>query len=142
LTIVPLARPATFCWPPASVAVSAVPPDATVSNPIPPLSVAPFHPIQALPKSAEFPHDLRAQFGNLGLAAAAHNAGPQRVHHWLAGRRTLPLETQTYVRSVMGRSVQEWARSLQEFLTLTVPQDISCAEAVTAVARLNPQPQT
>jgi soluble lytic murein transglycosylase-like protein len=52
----------------------------------------PFDPAQALPKSAEFLRELRAQFGNLGLAAAAYNAGPQRVRDWLAGRRTLPSE--------------------------------------------------
>ena len=45
----------------------------------------PFDPVQALPKSAEFLHELREQFGNLGLAAAAYNAGPRRVQEWLAG---------------------------------------------------------
>ncbi|MDE2470794.1 MAG: lytic transglycosylase domain-containing protein, partial [Bradyrhizobium sp.] len=34
----------------------------------------PFDPVQALPKSAEFLNELRNQFGNLGLAAAAYNA--------------------------------------------------------------------
>src|SRR5260370_24674524 len=38
----------------------------------------PFDPVQALPKSAEFLNELRNQFGNLGLAAAAYNAGPRR----------------------------------------------------------------
>src|SRR2546430_13246551 len=47
----------------------------------------PFDPVQALPKSAEFLRELRTQFGNLGLAAAAYNAGPQRVRDWLAGKR-------------------------------------------------------
>ena len=44
----------------------------------------PFDPVQALPKSAEFLSELREQFGNLGLAAAAYNAGPRRAclpHH-------------------------------------------------------------
>ena len=54
----------------------------------------PFDPVQALPKSAEFLRELADQFGNLGLAAAAYNAGPQRVRDWLSGRRTLPAETQ------------------------------------------------
>ena len=45
----------------------------------------PFDPVQALPKSAEFLPELRGQFGNLGLAAAAYNAGPRRVQEWLAG---------------------------------------------------------
>ena len=55
----------------------------------------PFDPVQALPKSAEFLRELADQFGNLGLAAAAYNAGPQRVRDWLSGRRTLPAETRT-----------------------------------------------
>jgi hypothetical protein len=95
----------------------------------------PFDPAEALPKSAEFLRDLRAQFGNLGLAAAAYNAGPQRVHDWLAGKRTLPLQTQTYVRIVTGRSVQEWVRPEQEFLTITIPPDMSCAETAKLVAK-------
>src|SRR6266700_915803 len=70
----------------------------------------PFDPVQALPKSAEFLRELRHQFGNLGLAAAAYNAGPQRVRDWLAGKRPLPSETQAYVRIVTGRAAQEWAR--------------------------------
>src|SRR2546421_8470118 len=45
----------------------------------------PFNPVQALPKSAEFLDELRNQFGNLGLAAAAYNAGPRRGQEWLAG---------------------------------------------------------
>src|SRR4029077_19066165 len=47
----------------------------------------PFDPVQALPKSAEFLRELADQFGNLGLAAAAYNAGPQRVRDSLSGRR-------------------------------------------------------
>ena len=46
----------------------------------------PFDPVQALPKSAEFLRELADQFGNLGLAAAAYNAGPQRVRDWLRPR--------------------------------------------------------
>src|SRR5215469_4005210 len=69
-----------------------------------------FDPAQALPKSAEFLRELRAKFGNLGLAAAAYNAGAQRVQDWLSGKRTLPSETLAYVRSVTGRSAEEWSR--------------------------------
>ena len=69
----------------------------------------PFDPVQALPKSAEYLRDLRREFGNLGLAAAAYNAGPKRVQDWLAGRGGLPDETQRYVLAVTGRSAQDWA---------------------------------
>jgi len=71
----------------------------------------PFDPVQALPKSAEFLRELRGQFGNLGLAAAAYNAGPQRVRDWMAGSRTLPAETRNYVLAITGISVDDWARS-------------------------------
>jgi hypothetical protein len=70
----------------------------------------PFDPVQALPKSAEFLRELRDRFGNLGLAAAAYNAGPQRVRDWMAGGRTLPNETRNYVAAITGISVDEWAR--------------------------------
>jgi soluble lytic murein transglycosylase-like protein len=97
----------------------------------------PFDPVEALPKSAEFLRDLWTQFGNLGLAAAAYNAGPQRVRDWLAGKRTLPSETQTYVRIVTGHSAQEWARP-DLVLAITIPREMSCGETANAVEK--PQP--
>jgi Transglycosylase SLT domain/SPOR domain len=69
----------------------------------------PFDPVQALPKSAEFLNELRNQFGNLGLAAAAYNAGPRRVQEWLAGTRAMPQETRNYVAAITGTTVDEWA---------------------------------
>ncbi|MGH6642699.1 MAG: transglycosylase SLT domain-containing protein [Bradyrhizobium sp.] len=69
----------------------------------------PFDPVQALPKSAEFLGELRDQFGNLGLAAAAYNAGPRRVQEWLAGTGYMPQETRNYVVAITGSTVEEWA---------------------------------
>jgi hypothetical protein len=69
----------------------------------------PFDPVQALPKSAEFLNELRTQFGNLGLAAAAYNAGPRRVQEWLAGTGSMPLETRNYVVAITGNTVEAWA---------------------------------
>jgi hypothetical protein len=69
----------------------------------------PFDPVQALPKSAEFLNELRLQFGNLGLAAAAYNAGPRRVQEWLAGTGPMPQETRNYVTAITGSSVDQWA---------------------------------
>ena len=71
----------------------------------------PFDPVQALPKSAEFLAELRGQFGNLGLAAAAYNAGPRRVPEWLAGSGAMPQETRNYVLAITGTSVDDWAAS-------------------------------
>lgn len=70
----------------------------------------PFDPIQALPKSAEFLRELRGQFGNLGLAAAAYNAGPRRVREWLTASGPMPSETRRYVYAITGASVEEWAK--------------------------------
>jgi Transglycosylase SLT domain/SPOR domain len=70
----------------------------------------PFNPVQALPKSAEFLRELRSQFGNLGLAAAAYNAGPRRVQEWLAGSGAMPVETRNYVSAITGAAVEDWAK--------------------------------
>ena len=71
----------------------------------------PFNPVQALPKSAEFLAELRDQFGNLGLAAAAYNAGPRRVQEWLAGTGGMPQETRSYVLAITGSTVEDWAKA-------------------------------
>ena len=68
----------------------------------------PFDPIKALPKAAEFLRELRIRFGNLGLAAAAYNAGPRRVSDWLAGTGGMPAETRSYVLAITGRSIDDW----------------------------------
>jgi hypothetical protein len=71
----------------------------------------PFDPEQAIPKAARFLADLRQRFGNLGIAAAAYNAGEARVSNWLHGQGGLPAETRAYVRFVTGRSPEEWIGS-------------------------------
>jgi len=69
----------------------------------------PFDPVQALPKSAEYLKELRQDFGNLGLAAAAYNAGPRRLRDWLAGSGFMPRETRSYVAAITGRTVEDWS---------------------------------
>lgn len=71
----------------------------------------PFNPVQALPKSAEFLNELRNQFGNLGLAAAAYNAGPRRVQEWLVGTGGMPEQTRNYVLAITGTSIDSWAKA-------------------------------
>ena len=73
----------------------------------------PFDPEQAVPASAALLSELSARFGNLGLAAAAYNAGPNRVANWIAGHSGLPLETQDYVDRITGRSAEEWAEDVR-----------------------------
>jgi hypothetical protein len=60
----------------------------------------PFDPEQAIPKAARLLADLRRQFGSLGVAAAAYNAGPARVASWRRGESELPAVTRAYVRFV------------------------------------------
>jgi hypothetical protein len=71
----------------------------------------PFDPEQAIPKAARLLADLRQRFGNLGIAAAAYNAGEGRVAQWLHGQGGLPTETRRYVRFVTGRNPDEWIGS-------------------------------
>ncbi|MER8426780.1 lytic transglycosylase domain-containing protein [Mesorhizobium sp. M0815] len=57
---------------------------------------------QAIPASAKYLAEMKTGFGNLGLAAAAYNAGESRVTRWLNSGGFLPMETESYVLDVMG----------------------------------------
>src|SRR6185295_947222 len=98
----------------------------------------PHDPVQALPKSAEFLRELLNEFGNLGLAAAAYNAGPRRVRDWLEGRGSLPAETQRYVEAITGRPAAEWAKAEAGKLTEAgKPRTMTC-DTMTAMMRETP----
>nr|WP_237683952.1 lytic transglycosylase domain-containing protein [Pseudaminobacter soli] len=64
---------------------------------------------QALPASARYLAELKTDFGNLGLAAAAYNAGEARVTNWLASGGFLPLETEGYVLDIMGEPADNFS---------------------------------
>ena len=68
----------------------------------------PFDPAAAIPASAKLLGELSTRFGNLGLAAAAYNAGPNALANWLAGKGAMPFETQDYVLAITGHDVEEW----------------------------------
>ena len=68
----------------------------------------PFDPMQAIAASARLLRNLVRQFGNLGLAAAAYNAGPRRIQDWLARKGKLPDETQHYVKTITGQPAENW----------------------------------
>src|SRR5713101_10085211 len=82
----------------------------------------PFDPERAIPTAAGLLADLRRQFGSLGVAAAAFNAGPARVLGWLHGQGELPAETRAYVRFVSGRDVAEWTSSSSSAPTAAVAE--------------------
>ncbi len=75
----------------------------------------PFEPIAAVKASASYLADLKNQFGNIGLAAAAYNAGEARIDKWLAGKGGLPLETQDYVSFITGHAAEEWKPQAANF---------------------------
>jgi soluble lytic murein transglycosylase-like protein len=90
----------------------------------------PFEPLHALFAAGKLLRKLNDRFGNLGLAAAAYNAGPQRVSAWLAERRTLPGETRAYVVRITGHQAYQWlssefARGVEATL---MPAKAPCAE--------------
>jgi hypothetical protein len=94
----------------------------------------PFDPIQALPKSAEFLRDLRREFGNLGLAAAAYNAGRRRVREWMAGTGKMPAETRAYVLAITGASVEQWA-ALGDNADKKLKSGPACGELIALIKR-------
>ena len=102
----------------------------------------PFDPVQALPKSAEFLNELRHQFGNLGLAAAAYNAGPRRIQDWLAGSGGMPQETRSYVSAITGSTIDDWAaaaRSGKPADRAPATSSLGCRELM-ALLRRAPNP--
>ena len=69
----------------------------------------PFDIDQAIPASARYLGELKSGFGNLGLAAAAYNAGENRVARWLSSGGFLPLETEDYVLDIMGEPADNFS---------------------------------
>lgn len=94
----------------------------------------PFDPLQAIPASARLLRDLFQQFGNLGLAAAAYNAGPKRIQDWLAKKGSLPEETQGYVKTITGRAAETWTVAQTGSPAVKVPRHAPCQEAAGLLA--------
>ena len=91
-----------------------------------------FEPMEAIAASATLLGHLSRAYGNLGLAAAAYNAGERRVEGFLAGRSGLPAETRDYVASITGLTARAWKEkrdSAADFdLDATRPFHEACAE--------------
>lgn len=116
----------------------------------------PFDPLQAIPASARLLRNLVAQFGNLGLAAAAYNAGPRRVQDWLgklaekkpdkdkkgdkkvATKSALPDETQGYVKIITGRPIENWTLASAALPGQKLPRHAPCQEAAGLYAFAGP----
>jgi hypothetical protein len=102
----------------------------------------PHDPIESLHKSADYLRDLRTQFGNLGLAAAAYNGGSGRVAAWLKGRSKLPKETRDYVQIVTGVPADQWRRAEQPSVTPAnhIPARVPCPTLAGLVSAETPMP--
>lgn len=102
----------------------------------------PFDPLQALPKSAEFLRALRRELGNLGLAAAAYNAGTGRIKSWLErraklpqqmrGRARLPKETHHYVTTITGHAPEHWINGSPENVDFATAARVPCRDEIEA----------
>ena len=101
----------------------------------------PFDPEEAIPKSAELLADLKQRFGNLGLAAAAYNAGPARVANWLVGHGNLPAETGDYVLTITRHPVQDWIgdAAAETITDSAISSKLSCLQATAAIRRSEPR---
>jgi hypothetical protein len=86
----------------------------------------PFDPLQALPASARFLNALRKEFGNLGLAAAAYNAGSGRIREWIEKRGKLPKETRDYVLNITGHAAEQWVGGTPDNPRYKIPQRAPC----------------
>lgn len=94
----------------------------------------PFDPLQAIPASARLLRDLSQKFGNLGLAAAAYNAGPKRIQDWLANKGQLPQETQDYVKMITSWPAETWTVAQAGSPAVKLPQLAPCQELVGLLA--------
>ncbi len=98
----------------------------------------PFDPLQAIPASAKFLRRLFDQFGNLGLAAAAYNAGGGRIERWLSRRSTLPKETRDYVVIITGHKAEAWT---DEEITIPMPTELPAKAPCEGVGGLSRKEQ-
>jgi hypothetical protein len=99
----------------------------------------PFDPLQAIPAAARLLRSLAQQFGNLGLAAAAYNAGPHRIQDWLSRKGKLPEETQGYVKVITGRAPETWTVAVNGSPALKLPRHAPCQESAGLLAWDGPE---
>src|SRR5262245_30284007 len=98
----------------------------------------PFDPALAIPASARLLRDHYRKFGNLGLAAAAYNAGPRRVDDWRAKKTPLPQETQDYVKIITGFPVETWTVALAGVPAVKIQHGAPCEEVAGLLAADGP----
>lgn len=93
----------------------------------------PYDPALAIAHAARLLAEHAEHFGNLGLAAAAYNAGAGHVAKWLQAHSGLPTQTRLYVLAVTGHSAEEWARAGNTLRATTEPN--ACLTVTAELAR-------
>ena len=89
--------------------------------------------LEALRKSAQYLDELRNRFGNLGLAAAAYNAGENGLAAYLTSGR-LPYETRSYVIAITAHTVDEWKDNPPEDAAAPLDKDKPFLDGCVALA--------
>jgi len=89
----------------------------------------PFDARKAIAASARYLGEMKRSYGNLGLAAAAYNAGENRVARWLSSGGFLPLETEDYVLDIMGEPADNFANAAYMGTNRPLEEKRSFAEA-------------
>lgn len=97
------------------------------------LNLDAFEPRDAIAASGRLLRELLGRFNNLGLVAAAYNAGPKRVFDWMRQKATLPKETRDYVSIITGRPVERWVGP-KKAVVFDVPRQVPCHRSATFVA--------
>ena len=92
-----------------------------------------FDALEALQKSAEYLDDLRNRFGNLGLAAAAYNAGESGLQAFLK-TGSLPQETRNYVLDITAHPAEDWRDNPPAAIDLRLDGQSSFEDACIALA--------
>ena len=98
--------------------------------------------LEALGKAATYLDELRNRFGNLGLAAAAYNAGEAGLANFL-NSGGLPYETRNYVTAITAHSVEEWRDDPPDIAAPVLDKGKPFVDSCVALAqsrRLKPTP--
>jgi hypothetical protein len=93
-----------------------------------------FNPAEALYASAAYLAELSADYGNIGLAAAAYNAGEAGLERFLSAKSALPAETRAYVRAITGYPVETWRDAPPEAVDLALSKGATFQPACIAQA--------
>jgi Transglycosylase SLT domain len=100
-----------------------------------------FDPAAALAKSAEYLRELEVKYGNLGLAAAAYNAGEGRITRVVNAGSGVPFETRDYVSIITGRPIDYWLGDALEAIDYALQPKQSFVSACVDMAKATPMPQ-